>query len=276
MWGYPADAIALRDIANRHNVWLIEDGSHAHGASIDGHKVGTFGHIAAFSMNGPKPLSAGEGGFLITDDDELYHRALLHGHYNKRCRTEIPDTHPLHRYATTGMGLKFRIHPLAAAIALDQLSHLDEYLCGRTKIADYMATELNAMPGIRTQTPAINEQASWYGLIIHYQPQHADGVPVDLFCRALHAEGAREVDQPGSTCPLNQHRLFQDPRPLLPHYLGTLTYREGDFPVAERVHGLSVKPPVWHHDDDMPVVDDYLEAFGKITSNYQHLARKNL
>lgn len=154
MWGYPADIIALRDIANRLGVWLIEDGSHAHGASVDGRKVDTFGHLAAFSMNGPKPLSAGEGGFLLTNDDELYHRALLHGHYNKRCRTEIPADHPLHRYATTGMGLKFRIHPLAAAIALDQLGRLDEYLSGRATIAEYMAGELRAMPGIQVQTPA--------------------------------------------------------------------------------------------------------------------------
>ena len=109
-------------------------------------------------MNGPKALSAGEGGFLLTDDDELYHRALLHGNYNKRCRTEIPVRHPLYRYATTGMGLKFHIHPLAAAIALEQL-------------------------GQSTAT---------------------------------------------STRPLNQHALFQDPRPLLPHYPGTLSYRPED------------------------------------------------
>jgi dTDP-4-amino-4,6-dideoxygalactose transaminase len=258
MWGYPAQAGTLRDLADHHNLWLIEDGSHAHGASVRGRKVGTFGHIAAFSMNGPKPLSAGEGGFLLTDDDELHHRALLHGHYNKRCRTELPSSHPLYRYATTGMGLKFRIHPLAAAIALDQLTHLDEYLTGRAKIADYMATELNAMPGIRAQTPNPGEQASWYGLIVHYQPDQAHDVSIDQLHQALHAEGAREVD-----------------RPLLPHFPGTLTYKPGDFPVAERVHRLSLKLPVWHRDDDMALVDDYLEAFGKITSNYPTLARNN-
>jgi perosamine synthetase len=275
MWGYPADIIALRDIASRLGVWLIEDGSHAHGASVDGRKVGTFGHLAAFSMNGPKPLSAGEGGFLLTNDDELYHRALLHGHYNKRCRTEIPANHPLHRYATTGMGLKFRIHPLAAAIALDQLGRLDEYLSGRATIAEYMAGELRAMPGIQVQTPAPNKNASWYGLIIDYQPQQAHDVPIDVFYQALHAEGCREVDRPGSTCPLNHHPLFQHPQPLLPHYPGKLACRVGDFPTAERVHSLSLKLPVWHRDDDMPLVDDYLEAFGKITSNYTQLTRTN-
>ena len=68
---------------------------------------------AAFSMNGPKPLSAGEGGFVLTDDDEVYYRVLLHSQYNKRCRNELPSGYPLYRYAVTGMGLKSRIHPLA-------------------------------------------------------------------------------------------------------------------------------------------------------------------
>lgn len=77
IWGTPADVTALRRIADEHDLRLLEDASHAHGAAVDGRKAGTFGQAAAFSMNGPKPLSAGEGGFLLTDDDDTYHLALL-------------------------------------------------------------------------------------------------------------------------------------------------------------------------------------------------------
>ncbi|MFD6072674.1 DegT/DnrJ/EryC1/StrS family aminotransferase, partial [Amycolatopsis lurida] len=135
LWGVPADIAGLRALADEHNLLLLEDGSHAHGAAVAGRKVGSVGDIAAFSLNGPKPLSAGEGGFVLTNSDEVYYRILMHGHYNKRCKSEIPPSHPLHRYAVTGMGLKFRIHPLAAAIALDQLERLDSYLIGRAEIA---------------------------------------------------------------------------------------------------------------------------------------------
>jgi perosamine synthetase len=118
MWGLPADIDTLREITAAHDLLLLEDASHAAGASIIGRKAGTFGDAAAFSLNGPKPLSAGEGGFVLTDDDEIFYRVLLHGHYNKRCRNEIPASHYhylyLYPYAVTGMGLKFRIHPLAA------------------------------------------------------------------------------------------------------------------------------------------------------------------
>jgi dTDP-4-amino-4,6-dideoxygalactose transaminase len=66
MWGVPADMTAIRELADSHRLTLLEDGSHAHGASIGAQKTGTAGDGSAFSMNGPKPLSAGEGGFLLT------------------------------------------------------------------------------------------------------------------------------------------------------------------------------------------------------------------
>ena len=88
MWGTPAQGARLRALADERGLLLLEDGSHAHGAAV--------------SLNGPKPLSAGEGGFLLTDDDHTYRKALIHGHYNKRCRTEIPREDPLHEYAVTG------------------------------------------------------------------------------------------------------------------------------------------------------------------------------
>ncbi|SDE55261.1 DegT/DnrJ/EryC1/StrS aminotransferase family protein [Glycomyces harbinensis] len=175
MWGTPAQVAQLRDLADQHGLKLFEDGSHAHGATVSGRRVGSFGDAAAFSMNGPKPLSAGEGGFLLTDDAEVYHRALLHGQYNKRCRNEIPETYPLHRYAVTGMGLKHRIHPLAAAIGLNQLSNLDTYLAGRHRIADYLCERLRDVPGVEPIVPAQSDRSSWYGLILRYRPEQLDG-----------------------------------------------------------------------------------------------------
>jgi perosamine synthetase len=165
MWGMPADMPALRALADAHGLNLIEDASHAHGASIAGRKTGTFGTGAAFSMNGPKPLSAGEGGFILTDN-EIYYRALLRGHYNKRCRSEIPPAHQYDPYAVTGAGLKHRIHPLAASIALDQLGHLDTYLDGRARIATAIAAELDGIPGIRTLSPGRRRRSAWYGMIL--------------------------------------------------------------------------------------------------------------
>ncbi|MDX8029376.1 DegT/DnrJ/EryC1/StrS family aminotransferase [Lentzea sp. BCCO 10_0856] len=273
MWGIPANVPALRALAQEHHLALIEDGSHAHGASLDGQKVGSFGKAAAFSMNGPKPLSAGEGGFVLTNDDEVFYRTLMFAHYNKRCRSEIPPTSALHRFAVTGTGLKFRIHPLAASFALDQLAHLDEYLAGRAEIAKLMCDELKEVAGISVPQLPSKHQAAWYGLPLTYVPDELGGLPVERFHQALLAEGLKEVDQPGSTRPLNQLPLIQDPAALFPFQpeFERVQYWPGQFPVAETVHHHTLKLPVWHREEDVPLARAYVSGIKKVVEHHHDL-----
>ncbi|MFI6042607.1 DegT/DnrJ/EryC1/StrS family aminotransferase [Nocardia sp. NPDC051321] len=271
MWGMPAQIQSLKQLVDTYGLRLLEDASHAHGASVAGKKVGTFGRAAAFSMNGPKPLSAGEGGFVLTDDDEVYHRVLLHGQYNKRCRSGIPADSALHRYAVTGMGLKHRIHPLAAAIALEQLSRLDDYLDGRQRIAEHIAEELGELPGVTMPGHEQGVRSSWYGFTMQYDGDSFDDVPVERFHAALLAEGCVELDRPGSTCPLNLLPLFQEPGPLFPAFTGKLAYGPGDYPRAEQIHHATLKLPVWHQEQDLPIVDRYIEAIRKVTEHHTEL-----
>ncbi|WP_406637620.1 DegT/DnrJ/EryC1/StrS family aminotransferase [Amycolatopsis sp. WGS_07] len=273
LWGIPADVPALRALADQHGLALLEDGSHAHGADIGGWKIGRFGRAAAFSMNGPKPLSAGEGGFVLTDDDEVYKRVLLHGHYNKRCRNEIPADDPAHLYGVTGMGLKFRIHPLAAAIALEQLGNLDSYLEGRARFAHYLCEQLESLPGIAVPKPPGDTYPAWYGLPLTYVPDELNGLPVERFHEALRAEGLQEVDRPSSTRPLNLLPLFRDPTPMLPYYphLERVAYRTGEFPVAEQIWHHTLKLPVWHRYEDLPLAEAYVAGFRKVIDNHTQL-----
>ncbi len=274
LWGVPCDMRGLIEITARHGLALLEDGSHAHGATIAEDKVGTLGTASAFSLNGPKPLSAGEGGFAMTDDEEVYYRLLLHGHYNKRCRTEIPVENPLAVYAVTGMGLKLRIHPLAAAIALNQLSRLDTYLVGRRRIAARMLQGLRGLPGLTVPDVPAHVEPAWYALCLQYHSEELDGLPIREFTAALHAEGCAELDRPGSTCPLNLHPLFQDDAPPFPGPTEWPRYAPGDFPVAERVHRQTLKLPVWHRSEDVPLADAYVTAFSKVIGNHQDLLRR--
>ncbi|MBF6332496.1 DegT/DnrJ/EryC1/StrS family aminotransferase [Nocardia transvalensis] len=271
LWGMPAEVRQLQKLADLYGLQLLEDASHAHGATVGDKKIGTFGRAAAFSMNGPKPLSAGEGGFILTDDDELYYRALLHGQFNKRCCNEIPPDHELSRYAVTGMGLKHRIHPLAAAIALQQLSHLDDYLEGRRRIAEYLGEELDGMDGILAPRHEPDVQPSWYGLPLYYDSDAFDDVPIERFHGALQAEGCHEIDRPGSTCPLNLLPVFQDPGPLFPGFTGKLAYAPGDYPRAEDLHYRTLKLPVWHREEDLPLIDQYIEAIYKVAKHSSDL-----
>jgi len=128
MWGVPCQMDKIVRICKENNLLFLEDCSHAHGAQYKRKVVGSFGDLAVWSLQGAKIVSGGEGGILLTNNKEFYYKALLLGHYNKRCLQEIPQTHPLSKYAVTGMGLKYRAHPLAIAIAFELFRNLNRYL----------------------------------------------------------------------------------------------------------------------------------------------------
>lgn len=264
MWGLPADVAALRAIADTRGLLLVEDTSHAFGASVDGRPVGAFGDLAAQSLQGQKPLTGGEGGVLLTDDDELYYRGVAIAHYNVRCKREIPATHPLARYAVTGLGLKWRIHPAAAAMVEQQLGVHDAVRSGRDACAARMAARIRRLPGVEVLLPREGEQGSWYALVLRLDDALLAHVDADTLVERLHREGAVEVDRPGSTRPLAQLPLFQDPGGALPAYAGRSGARPEDYPAANDFFDRTLKLPVWHRAADMPVVDQYLDAFDKV------------
>ncbi|MFD8321220.1 DegT/DnrJ/EryC1/StrS family aminotransferase [Kitasatospora purpeofusca] len=212
------------------------------------------------------------GGFVLTDDDETYDRLLMFGHYNKRARSEIPAEHRLGTCAVTGSGLKFRIHPLAAAVAHDQLGRLVGYLAGRAEIARYLTEEFARIPGLEVIPMPEGVVPSWYGLTLTYRPQELGGLGVERFHQALVTEGAVEFDRSGSTCPLNQLPLYQSPAMMFPgHPHAHRRYRAGDFPVAEHTHAHTIKLPVWHREQDRPPAEQYIRAAIEVSDHHKEL-----
>jgi dTDP-4-amino-4,6-dideoxygalactose transaminase len=271
MWGIPADMDEIVAFCKKHSLMLFEDCSHAHGATYHGQLVGTFGDAAAFSLQGQKIITGGEGGILITNSDELYYRSMLFGHYNKRCVQEIPKTHPLYLYAMTGMGLKLRAHPLAVAIVEEQFSHLDEFLVQKRIFVRYLQKTLRDVPGIRMPVIPKDSEPSWYAFVVQYVPEELENLPVKSFLAALQAEGCLEADMPGSTCPLNLLPLFQKPGILYPKHAGKVAYRVGDFPQAEHFFANAIKFPVWANTGDQEIVEQYVRAIKKVIKQYKDL-----
>lgn len=248
MWGIPCEMDEIVKICKKNNLILLEDCSHAHGAKYTDKVVGSFGDLAAWSLQGPKNVSGGEGGILATNNDEFYYRALLLGHYNKRCKQEIPQNHSFYKYATTGMSLKYRAHPLAIAIAYEIFKELEKYLRVKKLFANRMIKALKDLPGISLPPGFFDSKIApaWYSFVFQYRPEELKNLPIERFFEALQAEGLSEVDRPGSTCPLNLLPLFRNPTELFPiyqkHYF---SYKPGDFPKAEKFHQNAIKLPVW-------------------------------
>lgn len=107
MWGVPWDMFTICSVLKQWpKVLLFEDCSHAHGAKFNGQLVGTFGDGAAWSLQGQKIVTGGESGISLTKHADFHYRQLIFGHYNKRCKLEIPSDHHLQQFSLTGAGLK--------------------------------------------------------------------------------------------------------------------------------------------------------------------------
>ena len=81
--GYPAGTDAIMEIARKHDIKIIEDASDAHGALYKGRMVSTLGNVSAFFLMSGKSFGTGEDGILLTNDREIYERALISGHYSR-------------------------------------------------------------------------------------------------------------------------------------------------------------------------------------------------
>lgn len=267
MWGIPCDMPTIREICNRHGLLLFEDCSHAHGAEIGEKKVGTWGDAAAWSLQGQKIITGGEGGILLTRNEEIFTRALLLGQYNKRPKQQMSHDHPLYKFALTGFGLKLRAHPLAIAMAMEQFSHLDVWITQKQTYATKLEESLSVFPFLRM--PKYQGQPAWYAFVFQFDEAKAQGVTIKRFEEALHAEGLVEVDRPGSTCPNYGLPLFTRPDEVLPHLYPEPLSQQGPFPKAEKFYQQAIKLPVWAFPDEAHWVEKYIAGITKVAQVVQ-------
>lgn len=208
MWGQPGRLDALRELCDEKRIRLFEDCSHAHGSRYKGAVVGSLGDAAAWSMQAQKTLWAGEGGVLCTNDDALFERALLLGHFNLRALQEIPQSSPNFDLAFTGTGLKYRAHPLALALALPQIASLDDLVQGRNKAAGSMQGALRAIPGIEVLGGSDQDVVhSYYALVATVDPQVC-GFTREEFAAALSAENILYHSLPRQMRSMSHYPLF--------------------------------------------------------------------
>jgi dTDP-4-amino-4,6-dideoxygalactose transaminase len=117
---------AIRSICDRRGIVLVEDAAHAHGASFEGRAAGTFGHAAAFSFYPTKVMTSGEGGMITTGDEQLRDEAIVYRDQGKA--GFLGGDH-------VRMGYAWRMSELHAAVGLVHLSHLDEAIVTRRRVA---------------------------------------------------------------------------------------------------------------------------------------------
>jgi len=186
-WGNPGNLLELEAICIRHGLKLIEDASHGHGALYNGRPVGSVGHTAAFSLQANKPVSAGEGGIMVTNDKLVYERATLLGHFGPRGLQSV-DTKSLAPFAELGLGYKLRMPVLEAVLALKQIETLRERNQIRRDNMEYLSSLIGHLPGLRTPVEQPGGTHIYYGYKLAYEP-NVLGVPADRVVHMLRQLG---------------------------------------------------------------------------------------
>ncbi len=277
VYGNPADMDAFRDIADETGIVLIEDASHAHGATWRGKPVGSFGDIGCFSLQKGKAMTGIEAGVAVTDDDSLYDRMLALGQYG-RCG-KLWSTDEFADLRNMGLGVKYRANPLAIGMVRAQFRRLPEMNGKRRAWFDRLDSLLSDIPGVHPQKPY--PQAERGGLV-HYAgtlDEKTIGAPINSILRALVAEGVKMTSEitPYGYGVMHLEPLFTDygfdnvggPWKDLPPD-SRLRRQRGHLPASERIHDTAfwITTPF---DPNPAWVEQVGAAFRKVIANADRL-----
>ncbi len=181
LFGGIASMDRILEIAEKHNIKVIEDAAQSPGIKYKGKPVGALGHIGGFSLNYHKHIHTGEGGMLATNDDNIALKARMIRNHGENC-IESLGIEDFSNY----LGGNFRLTELQAAIGIEQLKKLDKYVNTRQELASYFTRKLSGIDGLFVKQNDIPNNA-YYMYPMKYDSSKI-GLSRNLFVKAVLAE----------------------------------------------------------------------------------------
>jgi perosamine synthetase len=272
IFGHPARLLPLRQIADKHGLFLIEDNAQAPDARYHNRKTGTIGDCGVFSLNRHKVMQSGEGGVLITDKPDVAMRAALMRNHGE----VVVEGMGVEDIAST-VGLNLRMTEMEAAVATIQFERLPELNDWRCRNAEYLSKRLGEIEWLAP--PAVAEGCShvYYLYCMKYNEAVA-GIPRDLFCRAMNAEGfyvRSGYIKPVYLEPMYQQRIAMGrggfPFTANPR-IDDISYAPGLCPTVERMEFSElILTTVFLPPSDKSDIDKFIDAIKKIANNKDSL-----
>jgi len=279
---YPCDMDRIMAIAQKHNLIVIEDVSHAQGGLYKGKKLGTFGKVAAMSMMSLKSFSAGELGMLVTNDRHVYERAIAYGHYERNNPRYVRESEELLPYANIALGgVKGRANQLCTALARGQLKYYDERCAEVRRAMNYFWDLLEGVPGlraIRVDESTGSNMAGWYSPHGAFHPEELGGLSVSRFCAAVRAEGVPMCYDGANYC-LHAHNFFRDfdyfnaGKPTRVAF-NDRDAREDDAKCDDSLHRLCFAVPRFAH-FNKEWIEKYAAVYRKVAEHYKDLLEED-
>lgn len=272
LFGHPARLMELRELADKHGLFLIEDNAQAPAAKCDGEYTGTIGDAGVFSFNRHKTMQSGEGGMVLCKDEKRVLKMQLvrnHGEVVVGAKgvTDIVNT----------PGLNYRMSEMEAAVARHQFAKIDDLNAVRVKLADRITKNLEGVDGISAPIVRDNCTHAYYFYVMKYD-EDVVGIPRKLFMEAVNAEGF--TLRAGYVKPLYKEPLYKnkicfgkDGYPFTANPRNDeIEYKDGLCPVVERLNDEEIiltniiYPPLTESD-----MDAFTDALKKVISNKQAL-----
>jgi perosamine synthetase len=210
VFGQSADMRAIMQIAKRHNLKVIEDACEAIGATHDGQKVGTFGDAAVFAFYPNKQITTGEGGIIVTNDKG----------FADVCRSMSNQGRAIDMQWLTHerLGYNYRLDELSAAVGVAQIDKLEFLIAERRKVVEAYLRILNDVDGIVLPKIKEGNTHTWFVFPVMVK----DGLDRDKLIEELRTEGVAS-------------KAYFSPCIHLQPFYRAMGYKEGDFPVAEKL-----------------------------------------
>lgn len=278
-YGHPVDMDPIMEIAREHDVAVIEDVSHAHGGRYKGRMLGSIGDVSATSLMSRKSLAVGEAGMLVTDDREIYERAVAFSHYSRHSKALDRDELSAFSGLPFG-GHKHRMHQISAAVGRVQLKHYDERMTEIQSAMNHFWDLLADVPGIRAHR-TVDEDSTmggWYAPKGLYDSEELGGLSVKRFVDAVVAEGSS--CRKGCNFPLHTHPLLHE-ADIYGHGKPTrianahrdVREADGDLPVAEGIQERCFAIP-WFKKHRRDSIEQHANAFRKVAENADELLER--
>jgi len=230
--GQPSEMDELLEIADEHDLWVIEDAAHALPAQYRGRTVGTIGDMTCFSFYANKTITTGEGGMLTTDDDGLAERVRtrsLHG-LSKDAWKRFSAEGSWY-YEVVYPGFKYNLTDTAAALGLGQLKRADDFWQRRERCALRYHELLGDLDEIKLPTAQKHVQHSWHLYVIQLEVERLS-IDRNAFIRKLDEAGI------GTS-------VHYIPLHMQPYYRETFGHQADDFPVARRLYDRIITLPIY-------------------------------
>jgi len=265
LFGHPCDMDEINDFANSNGLKVIEDCAQAPGAEYKGKKVGTMGDCGIFSFQETKNMMTGEGGMLITDNEEIAKIARMVRNHGE----VLLPSDKSRSYKSEILGWGYRMTEMEAALGVVQLRKLEKMNDTRIELANHLTKFINSVEGLK-HTKYDFVKHVYYVYAFSYD-EKIIGVSREKFCEAMNAEGIPTYG--GYVKPLYLNPLYLEKRAFaFKHYNGNVKYEKGICPTVEYLHDKALiffpvcRPPAKIED-----MNDIITAIKKILENKNEL-----